>query len=254
MLAWLWCARWDEYREFGLFARWSWPDGRHLKEFLTLGLPIGATFLVDVTAFTFMALFIARLGPIASGAHQIAANLAVLCFMLPTSIGYAAGVLSGQALGAQKPGEARRIGLHGLALGMGCAAALAAALALGHEALARFYTEDVQVQVLASQLILLVALYHLTDGLQTVAVNLLRGYKKATATMVIYAVALWGIGLPSGVALGLGDFFGPPLGPAGFWLAATAALTIAGIAVAGYWFRISAAAIHQAPAPATTTA
>jgi len=254
LLAWLWCAHWEEYREFALFARWSWPQRKRLAEFLKLGLPIGATFLVDVTAFTFMALFIARLGPIASGAHQIAANLAVLCFMLPTSIGYAAGVLSGQALGAKRPDAARRIGLRGFALGLGCAAVVAAMLALGHAALARFYTTDANIQALAAQLILLVALYHLTDGLQTVAVNLLRGYKRATASMLIYAVALWGIGLPLGVTLGLGDRFGAPLGPAGFWLAATAALTLAGTAVTAYWLRISAAAIQNAPAPATTSA
>lgn len=245
LLAWLWCARWDEYREFALFARWSWPDRQRLVEQLKLGLPVGATFLVDITAFTFMALFIARLGPIASGAHQIAANLAVLCFMLPTSVGYAAGVLSAQAIGARNFAEARRVGFRGFRLGLGCAAATAALLATTHGALARFYTPDVQVQALAARLILLVAVYHLTDGLQTVAVNLLRGYKRATVPMAIYAVALWGIGLPTGIALGLGDGLGPALGPQGFWISASGALTLAGVLVTAYWWRISARAVSR---------
>lgn len=247
-----WWAAWDVYRPYGLFRRWSRPRADALIALLKLGVPMGATFLVDVTAFTFMALFVARLGPTASGAHQIAGNISVLCFMLPTSIGHAAGVLTGQALGGRKPEEARRAGLRGFALGMGCTCVLAAGLALGHDLLAGFYTSNASVQALAGQLILLVALYHLSDGLQTLAVNLLRGYKKATTPMIIYAVALWGVGLAGGVMLGLTDWLGDAMGAAGFWIAGALALLIAGGAVTFYWWRISAEAIQNKPAPAST--
>jgi MATE family multidrug resistance protein len=65
-------------------------------------VPIGLTFLVDVTAFTFMALFVARLGAVNSAAHQIASNTAAVMFMLPLALGNAVGVLVGQAIGAQE--------------------------------------------------------------------------------------------------------------------------------------------------------
>ncbi|RTL49221.1 MAG: MATE family efflux transporter [Rhodocyclaceae bacterium] len=250
-----WWATWADYRPYGIFTRWNWPRPAAIKALLKLGLPIGATFLVDVTAFTFMALFIARLGPTASGAHQIAANLSVLCFMLPTAIGHAAGVLTGQALGARQPLLARQAGLRGFALGMGCTVVLALLLALNNHRLAGFYTSDPAVQALAASLILLIALYHLTDGLQSIAVNLLRGYKKATAPMVIYAVALWGVGLAGGVLLGLTDWLGPARGAAGFWMAGTLALLLAGVAVAGYWWHISlqAVVVQNKPAATNTT-
>jgi len=248
-VAWTWCFRWDAYRAYAIFARWDWPQVAELRTLLKLGLPIGATFLVDVTAFTFMALFIARLGPIASGAHQIASNLAVLCFMLPTAIGNAGGVLTGQALGAGQPQLARQIGLRAWRLGLLCIVTLAATLAFGRATLAHFYTADPAVRELATQLILLVAIYHLADGVQSLAVNLLRGYKKAAVPMLVYAVAQWGLGLGGGVALGLGlgigvdsnigARFGVPMGPAGFWLASAAALLVAGIAIALYWQHVS---------------
>ena len=258
MIACYWWATWSDYRPYGIFRHWCWPRWSAIRSLLKLGLPIGATFLVDVTAFTFMALFIARLGPTASGAHQIAANLSVLCFMLPTAIGHAAGVLTGQSLGAARPDLARQAGLRGFALGMACTVVLAGVLALTRETLAGFYTSDPAVQALAASLILLIACYHLTDGLQTVAVNLLRGYKKATAPMVIYAVALWGVGLAGGVALGLGDWFGPPRGAAGFWIAGTLALLLAGGAVSVYWWRVASDAVRtqaaaRAPAASNTT-
>ncbi|MDP2811211.1 MAG: hypothetical protein Q8O34_13795 [Rhodocyclaceae bacterium] len=77
-IAWGWCARRVDCEGYAVFARWSWPSAARIGSLLRLGLPIGATQFVDVTAFTFMALFIARLGPAASAAHQIASNLAVL--------------------------------------------------------------------------------------------------------------------------------------------------------------------------------
>jgi MATE family multidrug resistance protein len=101
--AWTWCARQAEFAPYGILVRLTAPKFRELMALLRLGLPIGATLLVDVTAFTFMALFIARLGPTVSAAHQIAANLTVLIFMIPLSIGHAALVLAGQALGAGDP-------------------------------------------------------------------------------------------------------------------------------------------------------
>ncbi len=71
-----------------------------------------------MTAFTFMALFIARLGPVVSGAHQIAANIAVVAFMFPLALGNATSVLAGQAIGAGQPERARHTCWVGIRLGM----------------------------------------------------------------------------------------------------------------------------------------
>src|SRR5690606_18055077 len=51
------------YRRLGVVGGWPGrPDGARLRGLLALGLPIGATYLVEVTSFTFMAVFLARLG------------------------------------------------------------------------------------------------------------------------------------------------------------------------------------------------
>ncbi len=250
-LAWLWCRRDAEYVPYRVFARFEPPRLGALRELMVLGLPMGATFLVDVTAFTFMALFIARLGPEISAAHQIAANVAVFLFMVPMALGSATGVLVGQALGAGNVRRARRAGLLGLTAGCSAAAFLGAAIYLGAVPLARAYTTDAQVAAAAATLLSIVALYHLADAVQAVMAQVLRGYKRAMAPMLIYAVALWGVGLGGGYLLGLTDTFGPPRGAAGFWMAGVASLTIAGAGVLAYFLRISAQTI---PAPATTSA
>jgi MATE family multidrug resistance protein len=78
---------------------------------------MGAGFLIEVTGFSFMALFIARLGTTPVAGHQIAMNLISLMFMLPMSVGNATSTLVAQRIGAQALGDARRLGWHGLWLG-----------------------------------------------------------------------------------------------------------------------------------------
>lgn len=239
VLAWGWCARAAEYRVYRIFAGWSRPRLAELASLTKLGLPIGATFFVDVTAFTFMALFIARLGPVTSAAHQIASNLAALAFMLPLALGNAASVLAGQALGAGDAGRARHAGLAGIVTGLSCGLLTSLVLWFGAAAIAGFYTSQAEVRQAATLLIGYVAAYHLFDALQAVVMSVLRGYKKTTVPMLIYAVALWGVGLGGGYLLGLTNSAGPPRGAAGFWLAAIVSLVLAGGLVTAYFLRVS---------------
>jgi MATE family multidrug resistance protein len=250
-LAWAWCWFEPGYRPYRVFARWSWPNAKALGGILSLGLPIGFTFLIDVTGFTFMALFIARLGPLYSAAHQIAANLAALCYMLPLALGNAASVVVGQSLGAGQPARARAAGLTGIALALACAVLLGACLYWFANGIAGLYTGDARVRRVAAGLIAFVAVYHQFDAIQAVVVNVLRGYRRAVVPMLIYGVALWGVGLGGGYALGLTRIdlawlgLSTPMGAPGFWLAAIASLVLASALVTAYFLRVSRAAVSD---------
>jgi MATE family multidrug resistance protein len=246
LAAWGWVA-WDaEYRRYAVFARWSRPDVRALWEIVSLGVPIGVTFFVDVTAFTFMSIFIARLGAATSAAQQIAANLAALLFMLPLALGNAASVLVGQALGAHDYPRARATGVAGLGLGFGVAICMAVLLITCAPYIAALYSIDATVRETAATLIRLVAGYHLFDAVQAVVVNVLRGYKRAVVPMVIYAVGLWALGLAGGYALALtpADLnllgISTPMGAPGFWTGAIIGMCTASLTVAGYFLYVSA--------------
>jgi multidrug resistance protein, MATE family len=238
-LAWGWCLRHPDYVQFQIRRRFVAPDFKAIAEFLKLGVPIGLTFIADVTAFTFMALFIARLGPVVSGAHQIAANLAAFAFMIPLAIGNATSVLAGQAVGAGQRDEARHLCWVGIRLGMGIAVVLSAIFWLAAPHIAALYTTDPGVQRVATPLIMLVALYHLGDALQAVAVNALRGYKRSVIPMVIYGTLLWGLGLGGGIVLGLTDKIVTALGAPGFWIAAIASIWLVAGLVAVYLNSVS---------------
>ncbi|MDO9272294.1 MAG: MATE family efflux transporter [Rugosibacter sp.] len=239
IVSWTWCRREETYVAYGVFSHFEWPQWPTLKELLRLGVPSGASFLVDVSAFTFMALFIARLGPQFSAAHQIAANVAVFLFMVPMSLGSATSVLAGQALGAGNSRRARHASWLGLATAGTLGAVFGTALYFGALPLARAYTSDAAVATAAASLLSLVAFYHFADTVQAVMGQVLRAYKHAWIPMVIYAISLWGVGLGGGYLLGLTSTFGSPRGAAGFWLAATVSLMVASIAVTAYFLHIS---------------
>ncbi len=258
VLGWAWCYREIEFRRYGVFARFTRPRWKNLSNIVSLGFPIGITFFVDVTGFTFMALFIARLGPLNSAAHQIAGNFAALLFMLPLSLGNAASVLVGQALGARQPLRARATALAGIATAVALGIGLAFIVRLSCAQIAGLYTGDRQVRTIASDLLALVAIYHVFDSIQAVASNVLRGYKRAVIPMLIYALALWGVGLGGGYSLGLAgvdiDFPGTlrfhvaPMGARGFWIAASASLALAGALVSLYLLRVSRQRAQQVAA------
>ena len=88
--------------------------------------------------------------------------------------------------------------------------------------------------VLAATLPLLawVALFHSADAVQTSAAFVLRAWHITTLPMLVFVAALWGVGLGGGytLAFGWGDAApGGGMGAQGFWIAATAGLTVTAV-------------------------
>lgn len=202
------------------------PNWRELWDLVRLGLPMGGSILVEVTGFTFMAFFIARLGATPVAGHQIAVNLVAMMFMIALALATAAGTLVAQHLGAAQKREARIVGRHAMALAALVAAGVGAVVALAHEPIVALYTSNPDAAAAALPLLVWVWFFHLGDALQTVAAYVLRAYQVATLPMIIYVVALWGLGIGGGYVLAFGAH---GAGAVGFWQAATAGLMMAAL-------------------------
>ena len=246
VLAWTYCARHPFYAPFRVFARWSWPDPAILWNHLKLGVPMGLALFVEVTSFTFMAIFLARLGAVTSAGHQIASNVTAVCYMFGLAVGNATGVLIAQAVGARDLAQARHTGFTGMCMMLGIAVCAAALISLFAPGIVTLYSRDPQVRALAATLLVYVALFQVFDTAQVVIVNALRGYKITFIPMLVYTVALWGVGLGGGYALGLEEVsvagtlgLRTPMGAAGFWLAGVASLIVASAILLAYFARAS---------------
>lgn len=230
------------YAQFNLarFGRLHAPNRAALMALLKLGVPIGLSVLIEVSAFSFMAIFIARLGATPVAGHQLAMNLVSLLFMVPMALSNASSTLVAQCLGALELRDARRLAWHGWQFTLGVAVVLGLAIYVAREPVLRLYTNDAAVIAAALPLLAWLALFHPADALQTFAAFVLRAWHIATLPMVIYAVALWGAGLGGGYLLAFAPFGNPPLalrGAVGFWTASTAGLVLAstGLSLLLFW-------------------
>jgi MATE family multidrug resistance protein len=225
------------YQPYRLWHRMEPPHGPTLSAFARVGVPSGLTILVEVTSFTLMALFVARLGTTAAASHQIAANLAAVLYMVPLAIGIATSARTSYWLGAGQPRRARHAVGVGFLLVLGCALLLAGTLLGVREPLVRLYARSPEVIALAVPLLAWTAAFHLFDGLQALGVFVLRCFRITLAPFLIYGVLLWGLGLYGGYLLayrGLGPWSAMQ-NPAAFWIAGMVALTLAALI---FWLMI----------------
>lgn len=249
LLAGLWLLRTqDIYQPYGL---WRWPEKPNwpiIRRFLGLGIPAGLSIMVEVTSFTLMALFIARLGAVALASHQIAASLAALLYMVPLALGIACSARTGYWIGAGQAHKARRAAGLGIGLAIGAALIGAALLFMGREVVAQAFSTDAQVVQAASVWLAWVALYHLADAVQAVCVYVLRCYRITLRPLLIYTALLWGVGLYGGYLWayqGGGSAWPMRASVDTFWITSTAALAVVSV--------LFAAMVWHASRPASGT-
>lgn len=226
------------YRATWPLAQFERPRWTPIKGLLKLGLPIGITYFAETSAFSLIALLIAGFGSTEVAAHQIALNFSSVVFMVPLSLGLALLTRVGQSLGAAEPVQARYQAWVGVGLGLAFAVVSALLIVLLRTPIASAYTTDEAVITLTTQLLLLAALFQLSDATQVIASCAVRGYKVTRAPMAIHLTAFWLFSLPLGYVLGLAPDWAPlrpvqPMGAAGFWIALVVGLTIAAIGLVG---------------------
>jgi MATE family multidrug resistance protein len=226
------------------------PHRASLLAMLRLGVPMGLTILIEVTGFAFMAIFIARLGATSVAGHQIAANLVSLIFMMPLSLSNATSTLVAQSIGANRLHAARRLGWHGLQLTMMMAVLLGTLVFVLREAVVGLYTRDAAVAAAALSLLSWVALFHVGDALQTFSQFVLRAWRITVVSLVVFALAMWGLGLGGGYMLAF-DTWGITPAPwrsaTGFWIASTAGLWSAGVVLTAFLLWMQRQRTHDTP-------
>ncbi len=207
----------------------SKPDTAVLKRLVQLGLPIALALFFEVTLFAVVALLVSPLGIVDVAGHQIALNFSSLMFVLPMSLSAAVTIRVGFRLGEGSTLNARTSALTGLMVGVTMAVMTAILTITMREHIARLYNDDPAVVALAAQLMLLAAVYMISDSIQVIGSGILRGYKDTRAIFFSTFIAYWVLGLPSGYILALTDVVVPRMGPAGFWIGFIIGLTAAAI-------------------------
>ena len=239
------------YRPFNIFSRFSAPNWHRIWTLLKLGTPIGFSYLIEVTSFTFMSLFIARLGTTALAGHQIIANMGTVIYMVPLSLSIATMTLVSQSIGANNPERAEEIGWSSVFFTTALCIAIGISVWVMRMSLLDLYDPPNAVKVFSIPLFLFIAFYQIFDALQVTAAFILRAYRVAFWPMVIYAGSLWGVGLGGGYLLGFNVLGNTPMflqGANGFWAANSISLGLAACLLL-YLFRKTAARFEKTHPP-----
>lgn len=207
----------------------SKPDWAVVKRLSQLGLPIALALFFEVTLFAVVALLVSPLGITDVAGHQIALNFSSLMFVLPLSLGAAVTIRVGFRLGQGSTLDAQIAARTGVGVAICLAMCTALFTVIFREHIALLYNDNPAVVALAAHLMLLAAIYQISDSIQVIGSGVLRGYKDTRSIFFITFIAYWVLGLPGGYILGLTDWVVEPMGPAGFWIGFIIGLTSAAI-------------------------
>ena len=200
----------------------NWPV---IKKILSLGLPSGFQYFFEVGAFSFAVVMVGWLGTEQQAAHQIAISLASISFMAVLGISAAGSIRVGNAVGKKDITETRRAGFTASFLGASIMFFSGIIFIFFRNFLPTLYVNDEVVISYASSLLIIAALFQISDGTQAVGIGILRGLTDVKIPTAITFIAYWIVGLPIGYLLG----FNFEMGVQGVWIGLLLGLTTSAI-------------------------
>ncbi|MEO1638194.1 MAG: MATE family efflux transporter [Pseudomonadota bacterium] len=216
--------------QFALFKNFWRSDAEILKRVYQLGWPIGLTSLAEGGLFSASAVMMGWIGALELAAHGIAIQLASLTFMVHIGFSQAATVRAGRALGRHDEGSLRRGGITAIGMSAGYAVVTSLVFLAIPELLVGVFVDPsdpdrATLIRIGASMIIVAALFQLVDGLQVLALGLLRGVQDTTVPMVMATISYWVVGLPASYVLAF--TFG--MGPVGLWLGLVIGLALAAV-------------------------
>jgi len=234
-------ARDRHLRRFHILGRFWRFDSARLREVATIGLPIAGVMALEIGVFASAALAIGWFGAVPLAAHAIAVQIASMTFMVPMGISQAATARVGLMAGANRLREAAQAGWIGIGLGaafmaLSCVMLIVFATPLAWLFLNADNPGAAETAALGATLLVVSALFQLSDGVQSVASGALRGLKDTRMPMLLAGFGYWIVGMPLGLVLALTA----GLGAVGIWIGLSVGLLLVAGLMLARWMRLSA--------------
>ncbi|MDO4225090.1 MAG: MATE family efflux transporter [Bergeyella zoohelcum] len=197
------------------------------SKMLKLGLPTALQMFFEVTAFAGAAFICGMVSAKEIASHQIALSMASFTFNLCVGFSVASTVMVGRQFAQRNFVEIRNIGINNLKITFLYMLICGVIFISGREILPYYFTKesDVEVIQLASKLLIIAALFQLSDGLQVTTLGALRGIQDVKIPSYITFFAYWVFTIPLGyflcVTLQMGAW--------GMWIALGLGLTLSAL-------------------------
>lgn len=209
---------------------------KKIRSLLAMGFPISMQMTLEGGAFAITGIMMGWFGTVALASNQVAMILSNMAFMIVVSIGSATTIRVSHEYGTRNFAGIRRIVPASIHIALAWNTFTALLFISCRHLLPQIFTQDAEVIAMTGQLLVFVALYQFSDGIQAIYMSVLRGMQDVTATSVIAFISYIVINLPVGYLFA----FVLDMGPRGLWLGYIFGLTVAAVLLSSRYRRFVA--------------
>lgn len=209
------------------FKYFSWENFKlsHKKLLLSVGFPIGAQMLMEGSAFAFTSIMMGWMGTVAIAANQIASVVSNFAFMIIVGLSAATTIRISHSYGMKDPAQLRNAATasYHIQLLWNTITAIVF-ISLRHQ-IPLIFNNDPEVISVAATLLIFIAAFQFSDGVQAITVGILRGMQDVRSIMVVAFFCYLVLNLP--IAYLCAFTFG--VGPGGLWIGIIFGLSMAAV-------------------------
>jgi MATE family multidrug resistance protein len=204
------------------------------KKILNIAIPSSMQMVFEVVFFTTAIWLSGLLGENSQSANQIALNLSSMTFMIASGLSVSAMVRVGNQKGLRNYVDLRRISFSILLLGLLLALFFALCFIFLNDLLPYIYIDlnnplnyedNLEVIRITSKLLIIAAIYQISDTIQVIILAALRGMQDVKIPTLITFISYWLVGFPVSYFLGSEQM----LGSEGIWIGLLTGLTTAAV-------------------------
>ncbi|OIQ16221.1 MAG: MATE family efflux transporter [Flavobacterium sp. MedPE-SWcel] len=205
-----------------------------LRRITSLGVPSSMQMLFEVALFTAAIWLSGFIGKSSQAANQIALSLASMTFMFAMGLSVASTIRVGNQKGLKDYNKLLLVARSIFLLAVLVEIVFALLFVIFHKYLPHFFlnmkdatllAENTEVISIAAELLLVAAVFQISDGIQVVVLGALRGLQDVKVPTVITFISYWVVGFPISLYLGVYT----SLGATGIWIGLLAGLTVAAL-------------------------
>ncbi len=225
----------SRFQKYDVLTGWRRFKGKYITKILQLGVPSGFQYFFEAGAFVGAALMVGWIGSAERAAHQIVIQMASITFMVVIGISAGSTIRVGNFMGKKNWLQVQRAGLTGVYLSAAFMTLSAITFWLTRYYLPQWFVDEPLVIEIAASLMIFAAFFQIFDGIQAVAIGILRGIQDVVIPTIITFIAYWLVNLPLGYILGfIFDF-----GVQGVWVSFSFSLCTASALLTGRFILIT---------------
>jgi MATE family multidrug resistance protein len=225
------------FRRYVAVSRSQWRlRAKTIRELLFIGVPSSLQIGMEAGAFAVSGIIIGTIGAVAQAAHQIALSCASFTFMVSLGLAQAGSIRVSNAYGRLNWPKIATIGKSTLVVALIYGSFCAIAFVVFRHQLPTIFNDNAAVLDMAALLVLLAAVFQISDSTQAIGAGLLRGIKDVKYPTVLITVAYWVVGIPVGYLFA----FVFDMGAAGIWLGLIIGLTLASLFLLARFLKMAA--------------